>query len=300
MIWLLLLCIICLVISILLIIKIILMRKSIQTINEDFTEKLTSDTNTLLLISSNDKTIRRLASNMNTQLKLLRKKHLRYEQGDLELKSAITNISHDLRTPLTAILGYLELIENEQKSPKAEAYLHIIQERTIALKELIDELFRYSIISCPDYSAPKEKLSLNAILEESIAEQYSALQKANIIPKIDLPQKIVYCMGNRVAITRILSNLIQNAIKYSDGDLYIQLELTGQIIFSNFASNLNEVQVKRLFDRFYTVESGRKSTGLGLSIVKVLVEQLEGSIDAKYQEGRLIMDIHIPILHSSQ
>ncbi len=294
MVWLSVVCAVCVVIIVILTVKIILMKRDINAIAADFNEKLNSDTNTLITLSGSDKSVRCLAADINKSLKELRRQKLKFEQGDTELKSAITNISHDLRTPLTAISGYLDLLEREQKSDEVERYLVIIKNRTEALKQLADELFKYSVITSPDYDAPKERVSVNAVLEESIVAYYAALQQKDIAPQISMPEAAVYCTANRAALSRIFSNLIGNAIKYSDGDLHITLTGDGQITFSNTASQLTEVQVSRLFDRFYTVESARKSTGLGLSIAKVLVEQMNGSIAASYYQGRLTITIRLP------
>lgn len=240
--------------------------------------------------------MRRLAADINKSLKELRRQKLKFERGDTELKNAVTGISHDLRTPLTAISGYLDLLEREQKSEDVERYLGIIKNRTEALKQLADELFKYSVITSPDYDAPKERVSVNAVLEESIVAYYAALQQKGIAPEINIPEEAVYCTANRAALSRIFSNLIGNAIKYSDGDLNITLTGDGQITFSNTASQLTEVQVSRLFDRFYTVESARKSTGLGLSIAKVLVEQMDGTISANYNHNTLSISIYLPVI----
>ena len=99
---------------------------------------------------------------------------------------------------------------------------------------------------------------------------------------------------NRAALSRIFSNLINNAIKYSDGDLNIILTDTGKVTFSNTASALSKVEVERLFDRFYTVENARKSTGLGLSISKILIEQMNGTISAQFENGKLHICIQLP------
>lgn len=294
MVWLSVVCVVCVVIIVILVVKIILMKRDINAIAADFNEKLNSDTNTLITLSGRDQSVRRLAADINKSLRDLRRQRLRFEQGDTELKSAITNISHDLRTPLTAISGYLDLLEREQKSAEIERCLGIIQNRTEALKQLADELFKYSVITSPDYDAPKEKVSVNAVLEESIVSYYAALQQKGIAPEISMPEEAVSCTANRAALSRIFSNLIGNAIKYSDGDLHITLTGDGQIIFSNMASQLTEVQVNRLFDRFYTVETARKSTGLGLSIAKVLAEQMNGNIAASYDQGRLTITVQLP------
>ncbi len=295
MIWLSVICSILLILTAVLIIKIYLMKKDIAEINRQFNEVLRADTNTLITVDGKDKTVRRLAADINEQLKVLRKQRLKYERGDSELKNTVANISHDLRTPLTAISGYLDLLEKESKSAEAERYIGIIKNRAETLKQLADDLFRYSVITSPDYDSPKERLSVNSVLEECVASQYHALRQAKIIPEIHMPESIVYCTMNRVALNRIFSNLIENAIKYSDGDLYIELTEKGEITVSNMASKLTAIEANKLFDRFYTVESARKSTGLGLSIVKVLVEQADGTIESEYSAGRLMISIRLPL-----
>ena len=127
MIWLSVICSILLLLAVYLIVKIFLIKKDIAGIGREFNEKLKADTNTLITVDGKDKTVCRLAADINEQLKVLRKQRLKYEQGDLELKSAVANISHDLRTPLTAISGYLELLDKEQKSQDAERYIGIIK-----------------------------------------------------------------------------------------------------------------------------------------------------------------------------
>lgn len=228
------------------------------------------------------------------QLRKLRKERHRFQQGDLELKNAVTNISHDLRTPLTAISGYLDLLDNAEKSEEAERYIKVIRNRTEVLRQLTEELFCYSVVTSPEYDNDVEFVSVNSVLEESILGFYAVLQERNITPNISMPENKVFRKVNRAALSRIFSNLLNNAIKYSDGDLNITLNDTGEITFSNTASDLSEVDVKKLFDRFYTVENARKSTGLGLSISRILIEQMKGTISAQYKNGKLSICIWLP------
>ena len=149
MIWLLLLCIVLTITVFILGIKLFLMRKAAKEIGDEFSEKLKGDTNTLISISTDDKIMCQLTKNINIQLKELRLQRLRYMQGDLELKNAVANISHDLRTPLTAISSYLDLLDKEEKNEPIERYIGIIKNRTETLIQLTEELFRYSIITSP-------------------------------------------------------------------------------------------------------------------------------------------------------
>ena len=272
-------------------IKICLMKKSVREIEEKLSEKLQIETNTLIDISSRDEDLRRLANTLNVELGKLREERWRFKQGDKELKDAVTNISHDLRTPLTAVCGYLDLLKKEEKSETAAEYLNIIENRTQVMKELAEELFDYSLISSAEEEEKRERICLNAALEESIASFYGAIKQRGIEPEISITEHRIEKNLDAMALTRIFGNIINNAIKYSDGDFKVELKEDGTIIFSNSAKNLNSVAAERLFDRFYTVETGRNSTGLGLSISKLLTERMGGKIQADYQEGRLIIKV---------
>ena len=279
---------------VLLSVKIILMRKSAREIKKALDEKLTLDTNTLIDLASRDRCLCELAESLNGQLRILREKRHCYEQGDLQLKEAVTNISHDLRTPLTAICGYLSLLEQEEKSEAACRYLKIIQERTEALSRLTEELLAYSVAVSFTDQADYEVFSLNEVLEESVSAYYAALNSRGITPDIFIPEERILRYLNRSCLSRIYGNVIHNAIKYSDGDLKIVLHVDGTAEFSNHAPGLNEIEAARLFDRFYTVETARKSTGLGLSIAKVLTEQMGGRIDASYADEVICIRICFP------
>lgn len=271
-----------LTVIVLLILKIFLLRKSAKEINEQLSEKLSSDTNTIIGISSSDKEMRLLASSLNEQIKILRKQQLRYEQGDTELKTAVTNISHDLRTPLTAISGYLDFLKEEEKSEQAEQYLRIIEERTNALRNLTEELLRYSSAVSEEQTLHLENVTINSVLEESIISYQAALQEHKIIPEIEITDKRIIRKANHTALARVFANLLNNALKYSDGDLVITMNDDGLITFGNHAKNLDKVKVGKLFDRFYTVENVGQSSGLGLSIARTLLKQMNGSISADY------------------
>ena len=282
----------CLMIIIfILLLKLYLLQKSAREIETAFNEKLITDSNTLIDISSKDKYMRHLANSINTQLRTLRKERHYFQQGNLELKNAVTNISHDLRTPLTAICGYLDLLEQTENSETAEQYIAVIKERTGLLTQLTEELFRYSVILSTKEQLVCEPVVINPILEESIAAFYTVLKQRGIVPQIQLTETKIIKDLDRSALTRIFSNLLSNVIKYSDGDLKITLSENGEIIFSNMASGLDEIQVGKLFERFYTVETACKSTGLGLSSSKMLVEEMGGCILADFEKNRLTIRI---------
>ncbi len=269
-----------------LLVKLHSVHRATKEITEAFAERLTTDTNTLITVAG-DAYAKRLAAEINVQLRKLREQRHRYVQGDAELKAAVTNISHDLRTPLTAIQGYLDLLHQVDLPEDGMRYVEMIANRTEHLTVLTEELFRYSVLMSEGKALVKAPVDVSAALEESLAGFYAVLTERGIEPQIRMPEEKVVRLLDASALARVFSNLLNNALKYSDGDFEIELTEEGEIFFSNTATELDGVQVGKLFDRFYTVDTARRSTGLGLAIAKTLVEQMGGSIDAKYEDDRL-------------
>lgn len=288
-----LLCLALAVIAAVLCVRLLLLQHALDEITAQFEQRLTSDTNNPIFLSTRDPRAGRLAAGLNAQLGELRRLRRKYENGDRELKEAVTNVSHDLRTPLTAICGYLELLERRESGPDRRLdpdtarYLARIGERAERMKQLTGELLRYSVAASGEEKLTLEPVDLNAAVEESTAAFYGALLGRGIVPSVSLPDVRVVRLLDRRALSRILENLLGNALKYSGGDLSVCLDESGRITLSNTAPGLDEVRAGQLFDRFFTVESGRSSTGLGLSIARALTEQMGGAISARYEAGQL-------------
>ena len=278
-------------------IQLLLLQKSLDDITDQLGDRLSSDTNNPIFLPTRDPCARRLAARLNVQLKELRRQRQRYESGDRELKEAVTNVSHDLRTPLTAICGYLELLEKGDNTPRQARYLSLIAGRAQAMRRLIEELLRCTVAASLEDGLSPEAVDLNGAVEEAVAALYGAFIEAGIVPRVSLPPERVARSLDRAALSRVLGNLLANALKYSAGDLDVVLSPDGAITLSNAAPALDEVQVGRLFDRFYTVETGRGSTGLGLSIARSLTERMGGTISARYGAGRLWVEVRFPGTH---
>ena len=287
------LCIILSLIVLFLLYKIYTIHKALRDICALFDRHLIMDTNTLITVSSGDRHIKKLAGKLNEELKVLHGQRRKYLQGDQALKEAVTNISHDLRTPLTAVSGYLELLAKEELSEDAARYLSCIRNRTKALKSLSEELFRYTI-SLRGEKMTLESLDIRTVLEESLLDLYGEMVQKEMEPEVQLPEVPVIRQLNRTALSRIFTNILQNALKYGTSPLSISLDETGEILFRNPAPSLDQVQVGKLFNRYFTVENGKNSTGLGLSIAKTLVQEMKGEIHAEYKENRLSIRILFP------
>ncbi len=282
-------------ICIFLLLKLFLIKKSIIEIEKNFTKILESDTNNIISISSSDKDIKNLTINLNDNLIELRKQKLKYKNGNQEFKKIVTNISHDLRTPLTALKGYIDLINKEKLSISQKKYLKIIQKKSDELNELTGQLFEFSKIIDTlekNINLSKDECCINEILEETLLSFYNIFKEKNIFPTINISNKKLYKKVNKISIVRIFENILSNVSKYSNGDFEVEMDDNGIITFSNKANSLDATSVQKIFDRYFSVENAKESTGIGLSIAKQLVEMNDGEIYAEYSRERLYIKIN--------
>ncbi len=310
----------------LLVLKIYFLYRDLDQIGAQLGDRLGEETNNRIYAPGNDRHIRAFAARLNRELGVLYESRRRYQNGDRELKEAVTNISHDLRTPLTAIYGYLELadaaLESGRGDPgepdveRAVHYLAQIRNRADAMRSLTEELFRYSIIlsahgenagSRQDSGLAGERVVLNRFLADFLLSYYDIFTQNGIEPRIRIADAEVVRFLDTGALRRVFSNILDNAVKYGKparsacgGDmcsgqvcLSVELFADGTVVFCNSAQDLDWVSCERLFDRFYTVETGRDSTGLGLSIAKLLTERMGGSISASYADGMLSITVRL-------
>ena len=273
------------------IIKVFIMKNEISNIGNSFSNILKSDTNNLITNNTNDKSLKNLSNILNENLKNLRKLEIEYKNGNQELKSSITNISHDLRTPLTSIKCYLDLMNNDDLTEKQKKYLKIIDIKVNDLTELTEQLFNYSKSLDIEQEIKKDNVCINDILEDSIASFYSLFKEQNINPNIDICKDKVIRLLNENNLKRIFENIISNAIKYSQQDFNVKMYNNGTIEFSNKTDKLDKVSVEKIFNRYYTVINAKKSNGIGLSIAKQLVDLSGGKIEAIYKNNNLIIKV---------
>ena len=274
-------------------IKIFLLRKSIKEIRFNLNRILVSNTNNLISISSTDRELINLTNDLNVELEKLREERLQYENGNQELKHSITNISHDLRTPLTAISCYVDLLKEEILTKKQGRYINIINDKTNELVNLTEQLFDYSKSLDLEKKNNKKSYCINEILEETVGSYYNIFKKKDIIPNIKICEKKIYKNIDKTKVIRIFENLISNCIRYSDNGCNIELKESGKVVFSNKASKLDSMTVKKIFDRYYTIENIDKNSGVGLSIAKQLDELNGGNIVAKYLKDVLYIEIEL-------
>lgn len=171
--------------------------------------------------------------------------------------------------------------------------MEIIERKTNDVIVLTEQLFDFSKTMDLEINIKKEKNKINNILEEAIANYYVVFKEKNIKPKIEITEKNIYRNIDRNTILRVFENILSNVYKYSNGDFKVVLDENGKIIFANKAISLDATTVEKIFNRYYTVQNAKKSTGVGLSIAKQLVELNGGTINAKYIKSYLIIEINL-------
>ena len=259
---------------------------SMREIASQAEERLRESSASPIAPQSLDGGVRRLCRFLNGELDELIAARRRYEEGDRELRRAITNVSHDLRTPLTSAAGYIGMLERSGLGEKQAEYLSVVKGRVAAMKKLTEELLEYSIALSQE-EVKEGPVCLNDVLEDSLTQFFVAFAERGIEPRIDICSARVVRAGDKVAYARIFGNVISNAVRYAGGDFAVSLSAEGEAAFENAAPQLDEVSAAKLFDRFFTVENARGSTGLGLSIARALTEKMGGSARAEFSGGRL-------------
>ena len=276
--------------SIIIFIKLRSYKKEIRDITSQIKDFKDRKTNKKINTQMADKDIENLACEINEYLELYKRNEQEKIAFENTLKQGIANMSHDLRTPLTSIIGYLKLLQNDEID-KDEA-LAVLKNKTNKLNVLINDFFELASIESEEYELDITRVNLTNILQEEILSLYEAFESRGFEPKINILDKPIFIMGDKDSLERIVDNLLSNTLKYAERDIKIDLEeVSGKAILkiSNVCTTLGKEDVIHIFDRFYMADQVRKGqgVGLGLSIVKSLIEKMNGNISAKLEGEEL-------------
>lgn len=262
------------------------MTKNLQEINKTKTHKK------ITLMAPNRK-LEDLAEELNKTIDNKRQIETDYENKNLELRRSIANISHDLRTPLTSIIGYIQLLDDEKLTEaERKQYTEIVMSRAKALQLLIGGFFDLSRLEAGEYNFELKPVNLQNVLCEQMAAYYNDFIAKGIEPQIDVDDAAPLVIADENAVKRIFSNLIQNVLKHGSGLIKVGLKQSKNYIITSFTNNapdLKNEDVAHLFERFYTADRMRsgRNTGLGLAITKSLAEELGCTIDAELKDKKL-------------
>lgn len=271
------------------------LKKEVKKISKQLEKYNDRKTNKKIEMALFDKNMEKLGLEINKLIDLYvaeNRKRIRYEN---EQKQAIANMSHDLRTPLTSILGYIQMAEEEDvTADERKELLSIANKRAKRLETLLKDFFELSIIESTDHHLKSEQINLRNLTIDVLISFYDRFQEINMEPTIHIPEKDVFIIADESAVTRVIENLLSNAIVHSDGNIIISLEEQGSTVklsVRNDAYSLTDEDARLIFDRFYKADRSRsgKSTGLGLSIVKSFMEKMSGKVTGHLNEGQLII-----------
>ncbi|MEJ8777343.1 sensor histidine kinase [Pseudogracilibacillus sp. ICA-222130] len=282
-----------LIVTIFYMVRLFLLKKEIGKITtqlQSYTNRKNDKKVDMALI---DKDIEKLGVEINKVIDLYVAENRKRIQFEMEQKQLIANMSHDLRTPLTSILGYIQMAEDQAISTnEREKFLTIAKERANRLEILLKEFFDLSVIESSDYTLKLKRINLRNILMDTLISFYERFQEKSLEPTIHLPDEDIFIMADESAVQRVIENLLSNAVKHSNGKIKVLLETeesTAKLIISNNVQSITVKDVERMFDRFYKRDQSRtsNSTGLGLSIVKSLMDKMNGTIDNQLKDDNL-------------
>lgn len=285
------------VIIIILLTYLYLYHNEIKNISKEIENIKNMESNTLIHSKYNIKSINNLIYKINNLITESKDIKIDYSNKNKSLMKMMTNISHDLRTPLTSALGYIDIIlKSDLSEEEKKNDLITIEKRLNRLEELISSFFEFSKIISTNKTPELEKINLISILEESVIVFYDDYKKNNREILFDCEQRKIIINSNKMLLSRIFENLISNAYKHSNSDLKIKVETKDKvkIIFSNELLD-NDIDIDRIFDEFYTVDISRtkEGTGLGLAIAKEFTKQLNGNIYAEKNNGKFKIIIEL-------
>lgn len=288
------------VIAVVLLFLVLLQRREIKSISRQLSDIKEQDTNELIHSAGSGKTYTELINKINGLLKEMQHSRIYYQQKNHALEQMMTNISHDLRTPLTSAMGYIRIIQSSDLTEdEKERELAIVEKRLIRLEELINSFFEFSKIISNGKSPEMTNVNLTAALEESIAHYYDDYCAQNREIVFDCSQHKLMINSNKNMLLRIFDNLISNALKHGSGSLTVSACAVADEIRIKFANRLcsSDMDIDRIFDEFYTTDISRTkgNTGLGLAIVKQFTEMLGGTVSAENSGSLFVLTIAFPV-----
>lgn len=242
-----------------------------------------------------------LSDRLNDLLELRRKEKQYYQEKETLIADTYTNLSHDIRTPLTSLDGYFQLMEACENVEEQRRYLNIIHERIHSLNEMLEELFMFTKLKNESYRLELTSCCINRILKETVFSYYDEWVRREIQPDIQITEEQLYIDGNKQGLSRIIQNVIKNGLDHGEKKIRIVLKREQNravLRISNQVIASEQIDIEHVFDRFYKADAARSktSTGLGLSIAREFVRRMNGEISAKIEKNEFIVEMSFPII----
>ena len=253
------------------------------------------ETNIRLVSFFNAKEINQLVILINRVIGKYRNATIETIRVNRNFRESITSISHDIRTPLTSLRGYIQLMRKETEiTQKQERYIQIMESRFDAVQRMLNQLFEYARIENGEITLQMEKVNIQNVLCDVLSNFYDEFSKQKEEPKVTICEEMMYINADKNAIFRVIENILSNALRHGTGGYEVELlkeEETCVVKISNLTDSIEETDVVRIFERFYTTDKSRtkKGTGLGLAIAKKFTEQMGGTIEAKLVDNKFMI-----------
>lgn len=278
------------------VIYVLVMKKQIREMKKQLRYTKDLSYNKQIQIQLIDKDLEALAAEFNKNIDYQKQLKLEYEASERQLKQSISDIAHDLRTPLTVIKGNIQLLEQTELTENQLEYIKICKDKAETLKGMIDDFFEMSVLESDISEVPLQSINATNFLMQFVLDHEALIREKNLTPDIRLPEKSVMLKGDTAFIGRMLSNLLNNILKYGKEGFEVGLveeESKVVIYFANDVDKGVNIEVDRLFDRTYRADAARNegSAGLGLYIVKVLAIKQGGSVSAELNDRKLIIKL---------
>lgn len=280
-----------------LIIRLVMMKKQTKSMIEQLEYTKDFSYNKQIQITLIDRDLANLATAINKNLDFQKSLKLKHEMTEKQLRQSISDIAHDLRTPLTVIKGNLQLLEQSSGlTVSQQEYIKICTDKADLLRQMIDDFFEISVLESDTDEIPIKSVNATNLLMQFILDHEALIREKELTPDIHLPEKTVMLKGDEAFILRMLSNLLNNILKYGKNEFEVGLSEGNDNVVIYFANEVlkgTDIDIDRLFDRTYRADGARKegSAGLGLYIVKVLAEKQGGSVRARLDDRKLFIEL---------
>ena len=277
-------------------------RRQVNHISEQLEFLETEDSNFLLTSVCAVGKTPEMINHINHVLEQLRQEQRRLRRTNKSYRESITGISHDIRTPLTSVKGYVQILhKTELTHEKRTEYTRIVERRLEELSNMLNQLFEYARIEAGELVLNMEKVNAGNLFTEIISMFYEDFLKKGCEPEIEIGPKALFIQADRHAFSRILENLIKNALVHGKGKYHFCLhskERMAVLLASNETDSIEESDLERIFERFYTTDlsRSRRTTGLGLAIAKELTEQMGGTIRAYFEREYFTVEVCLPLI----
>lgn len=257
--------------------------------------------NRQITVSLFDRDLSNMVVELNDNLDYQKRLKLQAEQAEEQLKKSISDISHDLRTPLTVINGNLQMLYKEEISKKGQEYLQICLEKSEALKTMINDFFELSVLESDHTPLELKQVDVTSVLMQFLVDNEAVIRANGLTPEINIPEKAVWILANEQMLVRMLGNLLNNVIKYAKDTFMTELvcmeDNRCRITFANALQESSKPNVEQIFERTYRGDQARHEpgAGLGLYIVKLLAGRQGAEVQARQENEMLLLSLFFSI-----